>query len=153
MPQVYSPLQNDMLRAMAKSGGWMTPVEIALGLKRSDARLSAADIGKLERLYQDGRIAKRISPMETSADVVVYEYRYLPAKRTRKEIIKNVLCEYYAGGAQTEAEVAAALGYPGERLNGTDRKHFYALVKDGVIAVEGKNGSAGHFRCVDPVVE
>lgn len=152
MPQVYSPLQNEMLRAMEKSGSWMTPVEIALGLKRSHAQLTVSDVGKLERLYQDGRVAKRISPMET--DVVVYEYRYLAAKRTRKEIVKNVLCEYYAGGAHTEAEVAAALGYPdGARLNGVDRKHFYALVKNGVLTSEGKNGTAGHFRCVDPAVE
>lgn len=152
MPQVYSPLQNEMLRAMAKSGGWMTPVEIALGLKRKDAQLNTSDTGKLERLFQDGRVAKRISPMET--DIVVYEYRYLSAKRTRKEIIKNVLCEYYAGGTQSEVEVAAALGYPdGSRLNGVDRKHFYALVKDGIIVAEGQNGTAGHFRCVDPVLE
>jgi hypothetical protein len=150
MPSLNTAWHQTLLDVLAAAPDrWLTPVEIGFGLRLPNGQLSADDKAKLDALYLGGRVAKRISP--TIQAQRTCEYRALPLRRPRRAIILHVLSEYYDGGAQAEAEIAAALGYPaGSRLSGADRRHLLALLADGLIIADGAgNGSAPHYRVAD----
>ncbi|MDZ4767713.1 MAG: hypothetical protein SGJ24_01175 [Chloroflexota bacterium] len=126
-----SPLQQTLLTLFAQESGWITRTEIGERITRKK-ELNADDIAKLEGLHQEGHIAKRIQPSTT--DSVVFEYHALKSRRTRREVVYNILKENFHGTERSRSEVAVALGHEDGRLSTSDAKHLHELVAQNLIS-------------------
>jgi hypothetical protein len=145
-------LHSTVVDILKENGDWMSRDTILKSMTRTRLWMDRDSIDQLEEMFRNGEIAKRLKP-DTGYNVI-YEYRYLPEKRTRPEIIKNILCEYYNGQAVRLRDIAAALGATSNQLSSTDYDHFLALVKDpanGIIMEAGNysdRDAEPKYRCV-----
>jgi hypothetical protein len=137
---------------LKENGDWIPREDIAKAMKWSKGEWGRDNILKLDEMFRAGEIAKRLRP-DTGFDVI-YEYRYLPEKRHRREIIKHILCEYYNGQSIRLRDIAAALGMTSNQLSSTDYDYFLELLKDsesGIVPEAGDyrdRDAEPKYRCV-----
>jgi hypothetical protein len=103
MARGNSPLKPKYIDTLTQATNWMTEVEIS----QTTFQRQVADEGELKilrSLYCDGKIAKRIRPGTT-----IVEYRSISSARTKKEIVKCVITEFYNGACKSLEEILGAL--------------------------------------------
>lgn len=136
---VITKIHSAVVDILRENGDWMSRDDIMKAMRYSHTGSKPGNILMLEELFQSGEIAKRLKPGGDYA--VTYEYRYLPEKRTRPEIIKNILCEYYNGQWVRLRDIAAALGETGNQLSSPDYDYFLDLLKDPNSGLEREIGN------------
>lgn len=140
-------LEQKILNILCGTPDWVTRAYIAEKLNRPKQELNEHDRDRLEDLYQRGHVAKRIQSLETSR--ITYEYKCIAAseRRTRLEVVKSVLCEYYHGTWQPLTNIAIALGHENGTLRNADLDHFNKLIQLGLIEVSDDVGQGRVYRC------
>lgn len=127
-------LENDIIQALKKVNDWITRKDLATQLNKE--RLFPYYVEKLEELYQKGRITKRIQ----AGSRTTFEYKYLYSRRTRREIVYNVLKEYYGGEWITAHDIGSALGSKNGGLPRKDKLHLRSLVDGGYVESRHDDG-------------